>query len=514
MRTRNGLLVAAVIAIALAPPPAGAAQRATLHEPIPPDPKDDIAAGVVAEGDVPSAIDTPGGQVRAPDPRRPPGSQEHSYAASDVPQATYQADRDTRRPNTLPYDDPFSPATAPFKRLTAFDAVDAGYQLYVQNTALTAIKNQPAVQGDDRFFADLKLDLAPNRHVRVPSVGPGTRVIHAQVSTVTRDVPFQLVHDGADNWFIDAKEFVTARLTMELSIPRAALGGELADLDWAQLPHIDPVPPNVAASAEKVNRKIGVDRTMRPRDAVKKLVAWYRAFADSDDPPKPTADVYSDLALSQKGVCRHRAYAFTISSLALGVPTRMVLNEAHAWVEIHDGVLWHRIDLGGAGRMLASSDARTDVSYRPPADPMPWPPNATPGDDLAERARMLPNNASPSPTPSGGASPSPTPTTSSDGRALAKVTLAVTAAEATRGQNLDVRGEITAEGEPCAGVRVEIVLRAASAHAKDVVVGSLATDAKGAYGGALVVPSSVPLGDYAVHARTAGDVRCGRGESP
>jgi 5-hydroxyisourate hydrolase-like protein (transthyretin family) len=101
-----------------------------------------------------------------------------------------------------------------------------------------------------------------------------------------------------------------------------------------------------------------------------------------------------------------------------------------------------------------------------------------------------------------------------DGRADARVTLTVTATEATRGQNLDVHGAVSAEGEPCAGVRVEIVLRAATPHAKDVVVGSLATDAHGDFGGALVVPSSVPLGDYEVHARTGGDMRCGRAESP
>jgi hypothetical protein len=30
----------------------------------------------------------------------------------------------------------------------------------------------------------------------------------------------------------------------------------------------------------------------------------------------------------------------------------MVLNEAHAWVEVYDSRLWHRIDLGGGGANL------------------------------------------------------------------------------------------------------------------------------------------------------------------
>jgi hypothetical protein len=42
-------------------------------------------------------------------------------------------------------------------------------------------------------------------------------------------------------------------------------------------------------------------------------------------------------------------------------------------------------------------------------------------------------------------------------------------------------------------------------------VGTLATDERGNYDGSLVLPSSVPLGDYDAVARTFGDTRCGRG---
>ena len=81
--------------------------------------------------------------------------------------------------------------------------------------------------------------------------------------------------------------------------------------------------------------------------------------ADSDEPPRGHNDIYLDLALSQKGVCRHRAFAFLVTALSLGIPTRMVVNEAHAWVEVLDpGVappLWRRVDLGGAGRALGEA---------------------------------------------------------------------------------------------------------------------------------------------------------------
>ena len=47
-----------------------------------------------------------------------------------------------------------------------------------------------------------------------------------------------------------------------------------------------------------------------------------------------------------------------------------------------------------------------------------------------------------------------------------------------------------------------------------VSIGSLATDTKGGYEGALVVPQTAALGDYDVVARTPGDARCGRGRGP
>jgi len=60
---------------------------------------------------------------------------------------------------------------------------------------------------------------------------------------------------------------------------------------------------------------------------------------------------------------------------------------------------------------------------------------------------------------------------------------------------------------------IEIVLRDAAAKGgrpSELSVGSLATDARGAFEGALVVPSNIPVGDYDVVARTAGNMRCGR----
>ena len=405
---------------------------------------------------------------------------------------------------------------------------------------------------EEQFYADMVVDLAAGQKVRIPSVAPGSRVLRARAGVGTQDVRFQLWKDGAENWFIEAESSARARLVMELSAPRAAFGGDFGNPSWAELLPLPPLPNAIQRSANEVTAKIGVSRRLSPRDDVTKLVAYFRGFTESEDPPAPSRDIYLDLALSRKGVCRHRAFAFMITALSLGLPTRMVVNEAHAWVELHDGRMWRRVDLGGAGQTL-HDPLSNNVPYDPPPDPFAWPQGATRGDDLADRARRARSGA-PSSSPSGSPSSSPSvtpvgpssasgasssgpngngpdPNGSSSGgasgfgqsganghkpgtpddRPSAVVTMSLAGADAHRGAPFKVRGQVSADGEPCGHVSVEIVLH--SRQQGDVAIGQLATDERGAYDGAIVLPSAVPLGDYDVQARTLGDSRCGMGFS-
>ena len=558
------MLVLPLLLLAATPP--AIAQRGlgspTLHEPIPPDPREDVALSIALEGDLPAAIDTPRGLVSAPDPARPFGSGEAPYSPvpkSDAPGATFRPDRDTRRPDALPYDDPFSPSTAPFKRLSAYDTVDANYTLSVRDSHAMPLAVSPTPAPDaseEHFYADMVVDLAAGRKVRIPSVGPGARVLRARAGVQTQDVKFTLYKDGAENWFIEGDVTTRARVVMELSIPRAAFGGDFGNPTRAELRPVPPLPPNVQTAAAQVAQKIGVTPRTPPREVVTKLVSYFRAFQDSEEPPTGRGDIYLDLALQQKGVCRHRSFAFLVTALYLGIPTRMISNEAHAWVEVDDGHMWRRIDLGGAGRTL-HDPLSTNIPYEPPPDPFVWPQGSSRGDDLAERARRAASNANAPPAPpsppgsaSAGAldptAPSPADSTSAgfsggpfggmssggatgglqggtstnlrpvtlpgpDDRPPSVLTMTLGGTDAHRGAPLPVRGQVTSEGEPCGHVAVEIVLR--SRTQGDIPVGVLATDERGNYDGALVLPPSVPLGDYEAHARTLGDARCGRGQT-
>ncbi|MCW5833974.1 MAG: hypothetical protein KIS78_16360 [Labilithrix sp.] len=281
---------------------------------------------------------------------------------------------------------------------------------------------------------------------------------------------------------------------------------------------------------------------------VTKLVTYFRAFQDSEEPPTGRGDIYLDLALQQKGVCRHRSFAFLVTALYLGIPTRMISNEAHA--------RGSRSTTGtrGAASISAAPDAPCTIPSRP-TFPTSLRPIRSPGRRARRAARTCRSRAPRQADAgargpgaerprarsrprgrqrrergrcheaaggmSGGGAPGgggprlclrPVVLPAPDDRPPSSVTLmTLGGSDARRGAPLAIRGEVSAEGEPCGHVAVEVVLR--SRAQGDVPVGVLATDERGNYAGALVLPATVPLGDYEAHARTLGDGRCGRGQT-
>ncbi|HEU4408999.1 MAG TPA: transglutaminase-like domain-containing protein, partial [Polyangiaceae bacterium] len=373
-------------ALTLAAAVGGAAP--VLHEFLAPDPREDLTLGALtAAGGFPATLDTPSGLAVAPDMVRPPSAEAQAYASTRRPEdSLFRPDRDTSQPPPVPYEDPFSPAVTPYKRLQVYDAVGPDYALRVARPALAKVPVGGALAAtEEPFFGEMTVDLVPGEGVRVPTPGPGAKAL--RVHTVPA-VPVELVRDGADNWFVRSAARARIRLLVELAVPRASFGAVVGNPRWADLAAAPALPPPVQKAAESVNALVGASRQASFRDALSRLVNYYRSFEESSEPPPASGDIYVDLAKSKKGVCRHRAFAFVVSALALGIPSRLVTNEAHAWVEVHDGSLWHRIDLGGAAAAFQDTTPQADrIAHRPPPDPFPWPEREASAREVAERTR-------------------------------------------------------------------------------------------------------------------------------
>ena len=524
MRRRAEIYVVAVLAFAI---PAHA-DSPVLHEYITPDAAEDLRMGATtADGSMPAAIDTRSGVLAAPAERRGNASASQvAYGGSATPDsidASYRIDRDTSRPDAVRYDDPFIPAVTPFKRLYAYDGIDEGFELIVHDKQLHALTiGGEARPDDDQFYGDMYVDIVPGVPVRIPSVGPGARVLVARAEPALR---FELQRDGADNWFIVGDTRKRVRLVLELAIARRTFGSEFSQVSWAELARRVPaLPPAARSSAAEVLRAVSASQAQQPAEAVRTLVNYFRTFSPSDEAPRAASGsaLYSELALSKKGVCRHRAYAFVISALALGIPARLVRNEAHAWVEVFDGFSWHRVDLGGAASRLDYEQHSSEHQHQPPTDPYPWPPGSEAGASLTAQAASPGEAPSGSPgaansgappsaqvprsvVPSSSALPEP-PTPRDDPHPQDEVAVSSDERELRRGGRFHVTGSARSEHAVCANSRVDIALRDKSGA--EHWLGALATDQDGKYDGRVALPFDLEVGDYSVIATTPHSEQC------
>jgi len=537
-----------VILVALTALPAHAYDP-VLHEFIPPDDGEDLAMSVTtAEGDLPAAIDTPSGVVHAPDTHRAPVRGENAYRdglSPSVP-SVFRPDRDTRRPNMVRYDDPFSPSVAPYKRLRAFDTVGLDYGLRVRDTTLGRVTvGGEARVGEEEFYADMAVDFESASTVLIPSVGPGARILRLHT---TPAAPVEVWRDGADNWYAKSggSNRGRVRLVMQVAIARAAFGGDFTMPAWANLRPVPPLPPMAARAFAKVEAALGLSRALSPTETVRRLVSYFRGFAPSEDPPAAHRDIYLDLALSQKGVCRHRAFAFLVTALGLGISARVVTNEAHAWVEVEADGTWRRIDLGGAAVAIDEGTADGRPAHRPPPDAFGWPQSDSgSGSQAAERGRRASSGgqpgqpgSAPSADPSSRSSSSsgatradpsrgpssdarsressaaeralsdPTPERKGDDRPRPRVIVAGADSVARHGGEVHVNGRIEVDGAGCGDLRVDVILRRLDTGAK-TAVGALTTDANGNFDGSIILPMSLSVGEYGITVATPGDARCG-----
>lgn len=493
-----------------------------LHEPVPEDlyramPQDKVAAGRPHPGG------TASGQAGGPPSAKSTPSAKPAGAAPSGSDE-FTIDRDTRRPDVLPYSDPFEPSVAPFKRLHAYDQVADSYVLSETGEPRHEVAISEPAANDVVFEAKLSLTVASGVPLRLPTPGPGARLLAAEAVTMQnpKAVDFTIRSDAADNWDFETTTSGPVVLVLRVAVSPDAFGGDFADPSWESLPAVPALPRRAQESAAQVTRAIGVSRTLPVREAMRKLVAYFRSFQESNEPPSPSGDVYLDLALSKKGVCRHRAFAFFVTARSLGIPTRVLTNEAHAWVEVHNGSRWKRIDLGGAGGAL---DAGVHSPMTPPPDPFAWPERANRGSDLASRATgaarqatgvggtgaagaVGPSQAAPSASTTAAAAGSATPP--DDLREKAAVEVQASSPNAKRGGMLPVRGKVTASGRACAHASVVISLREVRGHAPAVVLGVVPGKDDGTFESNVFVPRELPPGDYEVRAQTPGDSRCGK----
>ena len=483
---------------------------------------------------------------------------------------TFRPDRVTDLDGEVGYTTVFTPTIAPFKRVTAFDAIgvaaDGTPVLQIGNGARTpvSIDSDPGAETElrDSFWGTVMLEFASNADlVPFPAVSPESRIISMRTTPL---VDVSLSRDGADNLYAQLRsgggQGRQVRVVFLMDAARAYFGRRLpvAPVD-ALSDRLTPMPSLVMRDALTFARELGLSRESSFRDAVEELVRHFRSFEESEVPPRNTGNIFLDLARGRRGICRHRAYGFVITAQALGVHARFVQNEAHAWVEVEvprdlsgSGRGWLRIDLGGAATGLRTSGDRNAPAYRPEVvDLLPRPEeyerayaraaamsqpqlrerdggaNGTgegepgggepgggePGGgrlDGAEPGGGEPGGGRLDGAEPGATAPSPVTTTTPTPRGPRRNALELVVDRRRfvvfRGRELEVTGSVRGAGEGLAGLRVEVLLEARRAS-RQSLLGVTVTRGNGRFRGVFGVPPDLPVGDYRLLVRTPGDAR-------
>lgn len=543
---RNG----PVLHLDVPPPPAGAVDVTstgqTLFGPSP------------TEGQNPAAFAYDGKILPAPKSGSNPSESEPVYGRNGFAADRYtemKPDENTRGDETLQYVTVFNPSVLPFKRMSAMDSVHESYTLYASSSSALQDLSVGGTPTPDRdlFWGDMAVQFQPGVDVPVPSVAPDMRILSYEVEP---HLAVSFAKDGSDNYFVRTDESGvsgTYRLRFMVDAPASYFAPEIPprlrvrDVA-AQAPAglLKEMPKDIRSMVGRALSKLSLGPSTQLHQALNVLAEHFRAF-DARPLVIRSGNVYWDLFTSQAGVCRHRAFAFMLTANGLGIPTRYVTNEAHAWVESWiPEVGWMRIDLGGAALRMDVDNAEDKSLYQPRGtDPLSKPSSyadsytelegeikGLSSEQIAERRKQPVQETGAISTPAEnrfdpGAPAKPARDADiampvigpgddlpvlSNARVANKRATTVRVLEVDRegyrGEPLRVSGDLRGGGEGLGGMPITILLAPAGEGGRDaLVIGGTVTRDDGTFGIQVELPTNLRLQNYEVYASTPGDGR-------
>jgi len=310
------------------------------------------------EGTDPNNPDTDGDGV-------PDGADDVPGGPQDPGDLTYGDSTDQCDPSRNGWDSEvvcfavFDPYLMAMKRTLIVDKITSDYQGIIADPSYSHLLLSSTYQ-DNVFVGTITLERSTNE-IRIPSVAPNANIISYSCPD---EITFNFYKDGADNYYVKASSYFSKAKTTLLfttSCDSSYYTFDVPDhLTLDDIPEsVKQTPPSsVISKANVVIDVIGLTGEQNLKTIVYKLRDYFSSFEPGDIPPEEEQpDIYLAMALSKHGCCGVRSHACFITANAIGLPTRLVSNECHAFCEIYIPTKgWTMMQLGGCGTGSCNPD--------------------------------------------------------------------------------------------------------------------------------------------------------------
>lgn len=246
----------------------------------------------------------------------------------------------------------FNPSLTRMKRYVAYDAIKSDYKAYIYDSTLYPLELSDT-EYDNVFEGTLTLNKVTYDPIVIPSVAPNANIL--SYSTYP-ELILEFFKDGADNFYVKSQQYYGGKVTLKFttSADSSYYTFEIPeDLTLDDVPEeVKHTPPSaVLSKANLIIDELGLTGENNIKNIVYTLYDYFSSFTAGEIPSEEEEpDPYLATARAKHGACYVRSFAFFVTANSIGLPTRLVINECHAFVELYiptEG--WTQLDLGGLG---------------------------------------------------------------------------------------------------------------------------------------------------------------------
>ena len=252
----------------------------------------------------------------------------------------------------------FNPTIYREKRWFSYDAIREDYEAYVYDSNLYEIETSNTVY-EHVFVGSVTLKQLTNTPIPIFSVGPNANILSYTLSKPSFTANFY--KDGADNYYVKSLDYYWPQqifLTYTTSTDPSYFNLDITNhLTLNDIPkEVKRTPPQkVISKAAIVIDELGLTGETNLKKIVDTLKEYFSSFTEGEIPSEDEEpDIYLAIARAKHGACYPRSFAFFITANSMGLPTRLITNDCHAFVEIYipnNG--WAKLDLDGLGACTA-----------------------------------------------------------------------------------------------------------------------------------------------------------------